>query len=123
MSGFNYLYFPMCALLISLLITILYFNRQRVNNKETKLYRGLVLINFLESIIACVIVSVALLKCPLWLLVIINILDNTVGEYPSYFQIRNFYEQDLELLFKFKKQLNFSISFCFLFLNLIYFYT
>ena len=75
MSGFNYLYFPMCALLISLLITIIYFNRQRVNNKETKLYKCLVLINFLESIIACVIVSVALLKSPLWLLVILNKID------------------------------------------------
>lgn len=39
-----------------------------------------------------------------WLLVIINVLENTIGEYPTYFQIRNFYEQDLELLFKFKKQ-------------------
>lgn len=38
-----------------------------------------------------------------WLMAIINIIENENGEYPTYFQIRNFYEQDLELLFKYKK--------------------
>lgn len=52
-----------------------------------------------------------------WLLVIINILDNTEGEYPTYFQIRNFYEQDLELLFKFKKKNYIETIIC----NQIYF--
>ena len=41
--------------------------------------------------------------CINWLIALINILENKEDIYPSYFQIRNFYEQDLELFFKYKK--------------------
>lgn len=37
-----------------------------------------------------------------WLFVLISIVQNDVSENPTYFQIRNFYEQDLELLFNYK---------------------
>ena len=38
-----------------------------------------------------------------WLLCITNLLCNDYSRYPTYFQIRNFYEQDLELLFLYKQ--------------------
>ena len=34
-----------------------------------------------------------------WLLCLINLLNEDYNRYPTYFQIRNFYEQDLEMLF------------------------
>lgn len=39
-----------------------------------------------------------------WLLILINILKDERADNPTYFQIRNFYEQDLELLFKYKQK-------------------
>ena len=42
--------------------------------------------------------------CINWLLALINIIEGKEEIYPSYFQIRNFYEQDLELLFLYKKE-------------------
>ncbi len=44
--------FPICAVLISLLINIVYFSRHRVSNYETKIYGGLLLTNLIESIFA-----------------------------------------------------------------------
>ena len=38
-----------------------------------------------------------------WLLCITNLLCDNYSEYPTYFQIRNFYEQDLEMLFLYKQ--------------------
>lgn len=38
-----------------------------------------------------------------WLLVLINLIEDTQEEYPTYFQIRNFYEQDMEMLFLYKR--------------------
>ncbi len=40
-----------------------------------------------------------------WLLCLINILENNnTNENPTYFQIRNFYEQDLNMLFLYKRK-------------------
>ncbi|MBD9085596.1 hypothetical protein EGP64_02890, partial [bacterium] len=44
--------FPICAVLISLLINIVYFSRHRVSNYETKIYGGLLQTNLIESIFA-----------------------------------------------------------------------
>ena len=41
--------------------------------------------------------------CVNWLIALINLLEGEEEIFPSYFQVRNFYEQDLELLFKYKK--------------------
>ena len=38
-----------------------------------------------------------------WILSIICVLSNDLSKTPSYFQIRNFYEQDLEMLFKYRQ--------------------
>lgn len=41
--------------------------------------------------------------CINWLIALIDILEEKEEIFPSYFQVRNFYEQDLELFFKYKK--------------------
>lgn len=38
-----------------------------------------------------------------WLLCLINLLEDDYSEIPTYFQIRNFYEQDLNMLFQYNK--------------------
>lgn len=38
-----------------------------------------------------------------WLLFLTEVIENNITEPPTYFQIRNFYEQDLEMLFKYQK--------------------
>ncbi len=38
-----------------------------------------------------------------WLLSLISVLENNTEYQPTYFQIRNFYEQDLEMLFLYKQ--------------------
>lgn len=38
-----------------------------------------------------------------WSIVMINLTDDTKGDYPTYLQIRNFYEQDLDMLLKYKQ--------------------
>ena len=44
---------PMVALLISILLNIIYFNKKRINNIETKIFTIQILINIVESILAC----------------------------------------------------------------------
>ncbi len=39
-----------------------------------------------------------------WLLCLINVLENKYEVHPTYFQIRNFYEQDLSMLFFYNKK-------------------
>ena len=38
-----------------------------------------------------------------WLICLINILEDNYNQTPTYFQIRNYYEQDLNMLFLYKK--------------------
>ena len=37
-----------------------------------------------------------------WLICLIDIIENSYNEIPTYFQIRNFYEQDLNMILKYK---------------------
>ena len=75
MGDFGYLCFPISALLVSIVITLLYFNRQKIKSTETTIYKGLTIINLLESIAACCIVSLALAHVPNIMLVVLNKLD------------------------------------------------
>lgn len=38
-----------------------------------------------------------------WLIFLIEVINNKITNQPTYFQIRNFYEQDLEMLFHYKQ--------------------
>ena len=63
---------------------------------------------FLEGDISQAEVIMTILKnsSPLadWILFLINLLRCDTSSIPSYFQIKNFYEQDLEMLFALKKE-------------------
>jgi len=47
---YSNLYFPICSVVVSLLITILFFSKQNIKNKETKLYSKIVIITLIEAI-------------------------------------------------------------------------
>lgn len=54
------IYFPICALLVSALICVIYFLKKKVNNVETKIYGYLLTVNICESFIAVVILILAI---------------------------------------------------------------
>lgn len=60
MDGTQNFYFPICALLISLLILITFFCSKRLRSNETEIYVKLIIVNTLESFVACLIVLTAL---------------------------------------------------------------
>ena len=52
----NNLYFPICAVLINVLILIIFNSKPRIKSDETKAYSFLIIIGFLESLLACILV-------------------------------------------------------------------
>ena len=52
----NNLYFPICAVLINILILIVFYSKKRIKSYETKAYSNLIIIGFLESVVACLLV-------------------------------------------------------------------
>ena len=50
--------FPVCALMINTLLNIIFYSKERINNKETDLYGKLLSICFVESLLACSIVVI-----------------------------------------------------------------
>lgn len=69
------LYFPICAFLISVLVNLAFFSKKRMDNKETKCYSKLILLNLLESSLAIIIVVMALVFGTLDIAYITNRLD------------------------------------------------
>ena len=52
----NNLYFPICAVLINILILVVFYSKKRIKSDETRAYSILINIGFLESILACALV-------------------------------------------------------------------
>ena len=52
----NNLYFPICAVLINILIFVVFFSKKRIKSDETKAYSLLITIALLESSLACILV-------------------------------------------------------------------
>ena len=52
----NNLYFPICAVLINILIVVVFFSKKRIKSDEAKAYSILIIIALLESILACTLV-------------------------------------------------------------------
>lgn len=52
------LYFPICAVLINLLVVCVFFSKKRIKSDETKAYSYLIVIALLESILACILVII-----------------------------------------------------------------
>ena len=52
----NNLYFPICAVLINVLIVVVFFSKKRIHSDETRAYSNLIIIALLESSLACLLV-------------------------------------------------------------------
>ena len=52
------LYFPICAVLINLLVVCVFFTKKRFKSDETKAYSYLIVIALLESLLACALVVI-----------------------------------------------------------------
>lgn len=56
------LYFPICALFCSFLLIVTFFAKKRIKSAETKLFSGLLITNFLDSILMVLIIYIAYVK-------------------------------------------------------------
>lgn len=52
----NNLYFPICAVLINILIVVVFFSKKRIHSDEIRAYSNLIIIALLESSLACLLV-------------------------------------------------------------------
>lgn len=52
----NNLYFPICAVLINILILTVFYSKKRIKSDETNAYSILIITGFLESVLACILV-------------------------------------------------------------------
>ena len=52
----NNLYFPICAVLINILIVVVFFSKKRIHSDETRAYSNLIISELLESSLACLLV-------------------------------------------------------------------
>ncbi len=75
MNGITNIYFPVSATFISVLLVIIFFNKKRINSAETKIYGNLILVNALESLLACSIVIFAVVNGSYNVLFVLNKLD------------------------------------------------
>ena len=69
------IYLPICAFLISFLITIVYFHKKRIQNLETKIYGYLLILNVLESLVACIVLTLAIIYGTPYIIVLLNRID------------------------------------------------
>ncbi len=69
------IYFPICALLVSALICVIYFLKKRINSIETRTYGYLLLINVFESLIACIILALAIKYGTPSIILVLNRID------------------------------------------------
>lgn len=69
------LYFPLASLLISVLLNIIFFNKERQKNFDTKVYSKMLIINVIETTTAIVIILIAKLLGTIDLLYFLDRID------------------------------------------------
>lgn len=69
------LYIPMCALFISIILLIIFFGKKRVDNKEIKIFSGLLITSFIDTIMMVAIISIAYMNDSHFMLYILNRID------------------------------------------------
>lgn len=69
------LYFPICALFLSSLLLVTFYSKKRIKSEETKLFSGLLITSFLDSILMVLIIYIAYVKPESKLLYYLNKLD------------------------------------------------
>lgn len=90
------LYFPICAFFISLLLIITFYSKKRIKNEETKLFSGLLIASFLDSVLMVAIIYIAYVKPESKSLYYLNKLD-----FLQYlFWARNFFLYFYNITFK-----------------------
>lgn len=76
MTAMTNLYIPICGFFCSLLLVICFFSKRRLKSIETKLFSGMILASFLDSIFMVLIIFIAYVsKESTLLLIILNKLD------------------------------------------------
>ena len=70
--------FPIIAFVLALYTNIIFFCKKKVNNNEIKIYSVLLILNLLESIIACLIIFLAYNKINYFVLTILNKIDHII---------------------------------------------
>ena len=79
-------YLTSCAVIISLIITIVLFSKQTINSVETKTFKKILILNVLESLSTSLIVVVALTSNSLLIFKILNRIDvNIIMWWCSFF--------------------------------------
>ena len=69
------LYFSICAFFCALLLMIVFFKKERIKNKETKLFSVLLISSFLDTILMNIIVFIGYVDPNNNILYILNRLD------------------------------------------------
>lgn len=69
------LYIPACAFLLALLLLIIFFGRKRVNNKETRIFSGLIITSFIDTIMMVAIITIGYIDPTHFSLYILNRID------------------------------------------------
>lgn len=69
------LYIPACAFFVSLLIIIIFFSKERIKNEDTKLFSGLVISSFIDSIMMVAIIGIAYIDDAHVILYFLNKID------------------------------------------------
>ena len=76
MNHMTNLYIPMCGFLCASLLMICFFTKKRVNSTETKIYGGMLIASFIDSILMVTIMLIAYLApASTLILILLNKLD------------------------------------------------
>ena len=69
------LYFPICAFFCALLLIIVFFAKDRVDNKETKIFSLLLISSFIDTVLMVIIIYLGYVEPNSKLIFILNRLD------------------------------------------------
>lgn len=118
------LYFPCAGLLIAILINALFIFKKNIQNYETKIFKKVIILNLLESLIACIIILLAYNNVNLNILKILNRFDYIIillWVWNLFKYIYSIARQGViknTILYKFTIVFNIIVSFLIVFANL-----
>ncbi len=69
------LYIPVCAFFISTILLIIFFSNDRIDSKETKIFSGLLMTSFIDTVMMVAIIAIAYIDDSNFILYILNRLD------------------------------------------------
>lgn len=76
MQNMTNLYIPVCGFLCTLLLIIIFFSKKRIKSNETKLFSGMIITSFIDSIVMISIILIAYLsKDSILIMQVLNKID------------------------------------------------